>query len=136
MSVRTASATIVYTKPRRVFYCSPFGGISQVGSVCGEMSTGKKIRFFSRQDTPARKNVYFFLPNNSWQGFIKAFSLPWPGICTFWQDKQDWPRRGKMLHFFLPVSCTATNIDKPPRLSLYRYPSITLAYRMVAISRN
>ena len=140
-----------FTKPRLLNCRDTFGGISRVGSVRGENSSGSKNQIFSAWDTPGRKIVDFFLTNNSRRGIIMTFSMPWRGIftfwqglCTFWQELghlgknqyilaristfwqenfgltpcQCVPAR-KISEFFLPGSCTTTNIAKPPRLSGY-----------------
>ena len=68
----TGSAHTVGTKPQRFFTETPFGGISLGMAGSCENSSGQKIRFF--------------LARTPWRGIIMTFSLPWRGICTFWQE--------------------------------------------------
>ena len=45
-----------------------------------------------------RKNFDFCLTNNSWQGIRMIFTLPWRGICAFWQQLVRWDRALRLLY--------------------------------------
>ena len=64
LSSNTGQVKEVKNKPWRLFPKTPFGGISWVGSVCGENSSGQEMIFFLAGTPRQGKMLTFFLPTN------------------------------------------------------------------------
>ena len=104
---------IVPPKPHNIFPETPFGGISQVGSVHGESSSGQKIIFFLSR-TPWQGTMLTFLcqqvPGRNYNDIFLTMARNLyilVRICTFWWEfvhfsenlyilaRQDWPDEEK-----------------------------------------
>ena len=69
-------------KPRRWIAETRLGRYAVTGWWCVARIPRVKNQICSCKE---KKNVDFFLANNSWRGIIMIFSSPWRGLCTFWR---------------------------------------------------